>query len=163
MTNSVTLKNLNTALQMEMTAAHQYQLHAHVLDDWGLDKLAEQMRTEQAEEIGHSDRFLGRIMFLRGEPEVAFAKSPKRAASLKDMFESDLADEEDALKFYVQAARDADAEGDLGSRKLFEEIALEEEGHKAWLELQLDLIGRIGEANYSAKMMSMGAEQGNDA
>lgn len=163
MTNATTLKNLNTALQMEMTAAHQYQLHAHVLDDWGLDKLAAQMRGEQAEEIGHSDRFLARILFLRGEPEIAFAKSPKRAASLKEMFESDLADEEEALKFYVQAAREADAEGDLGSRKLFEDIALEEEGHKAWLELQLDLIERIGEANYSSRLMSLGAEDGTEA
>ncbi len=49
MTNETTLKNLNTALQMELTAAHQYQLHAHVLDDWGLDKLADQMREEFAE------------------------------------------------------------------------------------------------------------------
>jgi bacterioferritin len=58
MSNDATLKNLNKALQMEVSAAHQYQLHGHVLEDWGLDKLAAQMREEMTEEIGHSDQFL---------------------------------------------------------------------------------------------------------
>lgn len=156
MSNGKTLANLNKALQMEMTAAHQYQLHAHVLDDWGLDKLAAKMREEQTEEIGHSDLFIERILFLKGDPEIAFANTPKRASNLVEMFESDLADEKDALQFYVQAAKDADEENDLGSRQLFEQIALDEEGHKAWLELQLDLIERIGEPAYSAKLVSLG-------
>ena len=92
MSNNATVENLNKALQMEMSAAHQYQLHAHVLDDWGLNLLADKMREEQAEEIGHSDLFIERIMFLKGTPEIAFAKSPKRAETLPDMFKADLAD-----------------------------------------------------------------------
>lgn len=31
--NAKTVEHLNSALQMEMSAAHQYQLHAHVLED----------------------------------------------------------------------------------------------------------------------------------
>jgi len=50
MSNNKTVENLNKALQMEISASHQYQLHAHVLDDWGLDRLAAKMREEQAEE-----------------------------------------------------------------------------------------------------------------
>jgi len=163
MSNAKTLANLNKALQMEMTAAHQYQLHAHVLDDWGLGKLAAQMRTEMNEEIGHSDLFMERVLFLKGDPEIAFANTPKRASSLVDMFQSDLTDEKEALAFYIQSAKEADAEGDLGSRKLFEEIALDEEGHKSWLELQLDLIERIGEAAYSAKLVVFGGESESEA
>jgi bacterioferritin len=154
MSNAKTLENLNKALQMEMTAGHQYQLHAHVLDDWGLDKLATMMREEQAEEIVHSDRFIERILFLGGDPMIAFAKTPKRAGTLKEMFQSDLEDEKEAVAFYSQAAKDADAENDLGSRRLFEEIALDEEGHKSWLEMQLSLIERIGESAYSAKQVT---------
>lgn len=162
MSNNQTVANLNKGLQMEMSAAHQYQLHAHVLEDWGLNLLAAKMREEMTEEIGHSDRFIERILFLKGEPEIAFAAQPRRAASLVDMFKSDLADEEDALAFYTRAARDADAASDLGSKQLFEQIALEEEGHKAWLELQLDLIERIGEAAYSAKCVSLSETETND-
>ncbi|QIE56673.1 bacterioferritin [Pikeienuella piscinae] len=161
MSNAKTLENLNKALQMEMTASHQYQLHAHVLDDWGLDKLAAQMREEQAEEIVHSDRFMERVLFLGGDPVIAFANTPKRAGSLVEMFQSDLADEKEAVAFYSQSAKDADAENDLGSRKLFEEIALDEEGHKAWLEMQLGLIERIGESAYSAKQVTFGSAAGD--
>ena len=100
-----TIRNLNTALQMEITATHQYQLHAQVLDDWGLPGLAEMMRQEQAEETEHSDRFLDRILFLGGEPEVAFEKAPVRATSLREMFEADLKDEENAIRFYTNVQR----------------------------------------------------------
>lgn len=158
MSNTKTIENLNKALQMEMSATHQYQLHAHVLDDWGLNVLADKMREEQAEETGHSDLFIERILFLKGTPEIAFAKSPERAETLVDMFKSDLADEEDAIAFYTRAARQAYEADDLGSRALFERIALDEEGHKAWLELQLDLIARIGEQAYSAKLISLTQE-----
>lgn len=156
MRNTKTIAALNKALQMEMSAAHQYQLHAHVLEDWGLDRLAAQMREEMAEELGHSDRFIERIMFLKGEPEIGFQKPPQRAASLVEMFQHDLADEEEAIEVYSQAARDAAEAGDIGTRVLFEQIALDEEGHKSWLELQLDLIERIGEPAYSAKYVSAG-------
>ncbi|AKS47215.1 bacterioferritin [Octadecabacter temperatus] len=154
MSNHTTIDNLNKALQMEMTASHQYQLHAHVLDDWGLDKLAAKMREEQAEEIGHSDMFIERILFLKGDPEIAFANAPKRASNLKEMFKADLADEEEAVEFYLKAARQAYDENDVGSRTLFETIALGEEGHKAWLELQLELLTRLGEQAYSATLVS---------
>ena len=100
-----TIRNLNTALQMEITATHQYQLHAQVLDDWGLPGLAEMMRQEQAEETEHSDRFLDRILFLGGEPEVAFEKAPVRATSLREMFEADLKDEENASRLYTNIQR----------------------------------------------------------
>lgn len=163
MSNITTVTNLNTALQMEMTASHQYQLHAHILDDWGLDKLAAKMREEQAEEIGHSDLFIERILFLKGDPEITFAKAPKRAATLVDMFKADLADEEEAIAFYINAAKQAYDENDIGSRALFERIALDEEGHKSWLELQLELIARLGEQAYSATLVSSPAVLGANA
>lgn len=158
MSNDATLSNLNRALQMELSAAHQYQLHAHVLEDWGLDKLAAQMREEMREELGHSDRFIERILFLKGDPHLDFAERPRRAETLVAMFKSDLADEEEAIAFYTRAAKAADEVGDIGSRKLFEAIVLDEEGHKGWLELQLDLIERLGEPVYSARFMSAGDE-----
>ena len=101
MSNNQTIASLNNGLQTEMSAAHQYQLHAHVLEDWGLNLLAATMRTEMAEEIDHSDRLIGRILFFKGDPEFAFAEQPRRAASLVDMFNADPADEVDTLAFYA--------------------------------------------------------------
>lgn len=159
MSNHKTIENLQRALEMELTAAHQYQLHAHVLDDWGLDKLAGKMRDEMHEELGHSDKFLERIFFLNGEPTMGFQKNPVKADSLVAMFKSDLADEEEAIEFYTKAAQEAAEVGDIGSRTLFEEIVLDEEGHKAWLELQISLIDRIGEKTYSAKHVSPAGDE----
>ena len=139
---------------MELSAAHQYQLHAHVLDDWGLDKLAAQMRVEMQEELGHSDEYIARIMFLNGNPNLEFYKKPVQANSLVEMFKSDLADEEEAIAFYTMASQHAARVGDIGTRTLFEKIVLDEEGHKSWLELQLSLIERLGEKAFSAKYVS---------
>ncbi|MCB1364436.1 MAG: bacterioferritin [Rhodobacteraceae bacterium] len=155
---SASLKNLQTALSMELSAASQYLLHAHVLDDWGLDRLADQMREEMHEELGHAGRFIDRILFLGGEPEMKPEKTPRRAKGLKEMFETDRADEREAIAFYTKAARAAYEGDDIGSRALFEEIVLDEEGHWAWLDLQLNLLERMGEPAFISKYMS--AEQG---
>jgi len=159
MPNDTILKHLNTALQMEMTAAHQYQLHAHVLDDWGIDLLAKTMRGEFAEELEHSNRFMERILELGGEPEIAFAATPHKAGTLKEMFQKDMEDEQEAIKVYTEAAKFAWDAGDLKTKALFEEIAIDEVGHQNWLELQLDLIARLGEERYTMKHISGAAEE----
>ncbi len=149
------IKNLQTALSMELAAVHQYMLHAHVLEDWGLDRLAAKMRSEMQEEMAHAQDYVRRIMFLKGDPQLKAAKVPQRAQGLADMFKADLVDEEEAIRFYTAAARAAGETGDIGTRVIFERIVLDEEGHKAWLELQLDLLQRIGEQAYFAKHMSL--------
>jgi bacterioferritin len=157
MSNKETISNLQKALAMELTAMHQYQLHACVLDDWGLDLLATKMRAEMQEELGHSEQFLVRILFLKGDPQLSFEKQPVRATSLKDMFATDLADEKQAIEFYTHASVKASAENDIGTRQLFERVAVDEEHHMNWLELQLDLLKRMGEPAYIAKHMSISA------
>ncbi|UYV35649.1 bacterioferritin [Rhodobacteraceae bacterium D3-12] len=162
MSNEKIIEYLQRAVKMEMTAAHQYQLHAHTLDDWGLTKLADQMREEMTEELGHSDLFIERLMFLKAKPEIGFDKAPIAAETLPDMFKGDLADEEEAISVYTKAAMHAAEVGEIGSRTLFEKVVLDEEGHKGWLELQLDLIERLGEKTYSAKLVSLGHEDDAD-
>ncbi|TWT80154.1 Bacterioferritin [Planctomycetes bacterium CA13] len=161
MSHKQTLKNLQSAVSMELTAMHQYQLHASVLDDWGMDLLATKMREEMQEELGHSDEFISRIIFLKGEPDLTLQKTPVRAGSLKEMFELDLADEQEAIQFYTASAKQAADENDLGSRMLFERIALDEEGHIGWLELQLDLLQRMGEPAYISKHISAPGDVGD--
>jgi bacterioferritin len=139
------IASLQQALSMELSAVQQYLLHAHVLDDWGLDKLSAKMREEMQEELGHAGRFIERILFLGGTPEVVPAKKPVKADSLKEMFESDRKDEEEAIEVYTKAAKEAAEAGDLGSRVLFETIAIDEEGHWDWLDRQLSLLERMGE------------------
>jgi len=69
------------------------------------------------------------------------------------MFESDLADEKEAIEYYTKASIQSTEDSDIGTRTLFERIALDEEQHMSWLELQLDLLERMGEPAYIAKHM----------
>jgi bacterioferritin len=142
------LKNLQTALTMELTAVHQYLLHAHVLDDWGLNGLAARMRAEMNEEMGHAGSFMARMVFLEGEPDAESMQSVSRAQTLKDLFQADLDDEYEARKFYSASAAQAIEAGDLGSAELFKQTALDEEGHVDWLEGQLTLLEKLGEAGF---------------
>ncbi|MFG0289766.1 MAG: bacterioferritin [Rhodopirellula sp. JB044] len=157
MSSTQTIQNLQKALEMELSATHQYQLHAGVLDEWGMGILADQMREEMQEELGHSQEFMTRLLFHGADPELKLEKTPVRARSLKEMFELDLSDEKEALAFYTKSSVEAAAEGDLGSKQLFERIALDEEEHMGWLELQLDLLERMGEPAYIAKHMPIGS------
>jgi bacterioferritin len=158
--NTTSIDNLQTALAMELTAVHQYLLHAHVLEDWGLDLLAEKMRAEMDEELGHAGGFIDRILFLGGTPRLEPAKPPKRAESLKALFESDRAEEKEAIAFYTRAARAAFEADDIGTRKLFESIVTDEEGHWEWLDLQLELLRKMGEPAFMAKHMSGAGQAG---
>lgn len=155
MTKNVhTQENLQEAISMELAAVQQYLLHVLTAEDWGLNKLAAKMREEMQEELGHAEEYARRLMFLGGSPVMKPAKTPKQAKSLKAMFEADLADEKDAIAFYTKAARAASDEADIGTRNLFEQTALDEEGHMAWLDLQLSLLDRMGEPAYIAIQIS---------
>ncbi|MFO7855681.1 MAG: bacterioferritin [Paracoccaceae bacterium] len=154
------IENLQTALAMELTAVNQYLLHAHTLDDWGLDKLAHRMRDEMQEELGHAGRFIDRIMFLGGTPELTPTRTPKMAETLKDLFEDDKKEEQGAIDFYSRAARDAAESNDIGTRTLFESIVIDEEGHWDWLDRQIGTLKRMGEPAFMSIYMSGESAEG---
>lgn len=157
------LKSLQKALTMEFTAVHQYMLHAHILDAWGLNGLAATMRGEMNEEMGHASLFMDRMVFLDGEPDAQAMLSVARAQSLKDMFQNDLNDEYEARSFYTRSSREAMEADDLGSAELFKRIALDEEGHIGWLEGQLGLLDKLGEAGFYQLYVRPEAEEGGAA
>lgn len=79
--------------------------------------------------------------------------SPSSAPKCRSKFEINLNDERDARRQYNEAARICAAEGDDGSRALFERMILDEERHVDYLEAQLHAIGEMGIANYLAQKM----------
>lgn len=153
------IEHLQKALTMELTAVHQYLLHAHVVADWGLTKLSDQLREEMQEELGHANSLIERIMFLEGEPDVTSLGNVARAQTIKDLFEADLQDEYEARRYYTEAANAAHDAGDLGSRDLFTQLTLDEEGHIDWLETQIGLIERLGEQTYMQTQLGEDAEE----
>ncbi len=51
-------------------------------------------------------------------------------------------------------------DGDIGTSTIFERIALDEEQHMSWLELQLDLLQRMGEPAFIAKYVLESSKRG---
>ncbi|MGA0533506.1 bacterioferritin [Hansschlegelia sp. KR7-227] len=140
---------LNRGLRSEMTAINQYWLHYRMLDDWGYKDLAKQWRKESIEEMNHADKFVTRIIFLDGFPNMQVLDPLRIGQSVKEVLECDLAAELDARALYREAALYCQEVGDLPSKILFEELMSDEEGHIDFLETQLDLVSKLGEQLYA--------------
>jgi bacterioferritin len=142
---------LNRGLRSELTAINQYWLHFRSLNHWGFKDLAKKWREESIEEMNHADRFVDRILFLDGFPNLQVLDPLRIGQNVKEILECDLAAEVDARALYQEAATYCHSVKDYPSRDLFEDLMRDEEGHIDFLETQLDLIGRIGIELYSQK------------
>lgn len=140
---------LNAGLRSELTAVSQYWLHYRLLDDWGLGKLAAKARAESIEEMQHADKFITRIIFLEGHPNLQKLDPLRIGQTVKEVLEADLAAEHGARTLYKEAREYCDKVGDYVSRALFDELLTDEEGHIDFLETQLGLQEKLGEQNYA--------------
>lgn len=142
---------LNRGLRSELTAVNQYWLHFRMLNDWGYVTLAQYWRKESIEEMNHADRFVDRILFLDGFPNLQELDPLRIGQNVQEIIECDLAAENEARALYLEAAKYCDSINDRVSKRLFEDLAEDEEGHIDFLETQLDLIGQIGLPLYAQR------------
>ncbi len=143
------IEYLNAGLRSELTAVSQYWLHYRLQDDWGLGKLAAKSRAESIEEMQHADKFISRIIFLEGHPNLQKLDSLRIGQTVKETLECDLAAEHEARNLYIEARKYCDSVGDFVSRALFDELIQDEEGHIDFLETQLGLFDQLGEQGYA--------------
>jgi bacterioferritin len=147
------LESLNETLKAELTAIHQYLLHAKVCQNWGYLRLAEYNRKESLEELGHAEALMERILFLRATPNMTDLSPIKQCNDVKQQLESDLALELDAVTRLNTAVKVATQAGDNVSYQLFSKILADEDHHVDYLEGQLHIIGEIGLDNYLAQQI----------
>jgi bacterioferritin len=144
---------LNKGLRSELTAINQYWLHFRTLNHWGFKDLAKKWREESIEEMHHADKFVDRILFLDGFPNLQVLDPLRIGQNVKEVLECDLAAEVGARALYQEAATYCHSVKDYPSRDLFEELMADEEGHIDFLETQLDVVEKIGIELYSQKHM----------
>ncbi len=142
------IDRLNEALFLELGAVNQYWVHYRLLEDWGYTKLAKKEREESIEEMHHADKLIARIVFLEGHPNAQDISPLRIGQNIKEVLECDLAGEKDAWDSYTKSREICRAAGDYVSMGLFEELVKDEEGHIDFLETQLDLLEKLGEAKY---------------
>jgi bacterioferritin len=114
------LDYLNKGLRSELTAINQYWLHYRLLDNWGLGVLAKKWKEESIEEMQHADRFVDRILFLEGHPNMQVLDPLQIGQNIKEVLEADLKAEIGARALYQEAAAYCQSVKDFPSKDLFE-------------------------------------------
>ena len=139
---------LNEALKEELTAINQYWLHYRVLDNWGIDKLAEYERSESIDEMKHADKLAERILFLDGLPNFQALGRLRIGENVEEILKADLEAEHEGAAIYRNLVVQSEKVRDFVTRDLARSILEDEEKHIDFIETQFELIARMGLENY---------------
>ena len=147
------VKRLNQVLTNELTAIDQYFLHAKMFEHWGLSRLAALERKASLDEMKHAEALIERILFLEGVPNLQDLHKLLVGENVQEALACDLKLELAAHPVLKSGIADAEAAGDYVTRDLFRRILDSEEEHIDWLEIQLELIDKIGIENYQQSQL----------
>ena len=119
---------LNRGIARELQVSIQY-MWQHVLATGVESAAVEDIFREIAiTEMKHAEEIAERLAYLGGtpttKPDPIFV-----GGSLKEMLQTDVKAEEEAIALYKQTIKVANEEGDSTTRRLFEEILGQEEEH----------------------------------
>jgi bacterioferritin len=140
---------LNKAAADELAAVHQYMYFHFHCDDQGYDLLAALFKKTAIEEMLHVEKLAERILFLGGDVKMEVAEETKPIKNVKEMLELGKKMEEESAKEYNVWANECAKNADSASKKIFEELVLDEERHFDNYDVEIDNMKKFGE-NYLA-------------
>ena len=147
------IKQLNLILKNELTAINQYFLHARMLKDWGLNRLADKVYEESIGEMKHADHLIERILVLNSLPNLQDLGKLKIGENVPEILKSDLGVEEANQGCLKVAITVCEEQRDFVSREILENILTDTEEHIDWIEQQHTRIDQAGLPNYLQEHM----------
>ncbi len=140
---------LNQGVADELAAVHQYMYFHFRCDDQGYDLLADMFRRIAIDEMMHIEHLAERILFLGGEVEMKAAAEVAKVHEVKKMLEKAKSMEEGAAKMYNRFAIECTSNADSATKKIFEDLVTDEEGHYDLFDNEIDAMEKFGD-NYLA-------------
>lgn len=139
---------LNQILMKELTAIHQYFLHAELCEHWGYERLEHQIRVRSLGEMKHAEQLIKHILYLDGMPDMQRLGPVRVGATVAEQLALDLELERDDVALLRDAIAHCARVDDYTTRHKLEEMVKESEEHIDWLETELKTIRQVGLQNY---------------
>lgn len=142
------VQTLNSVLSNELVLINQTFLHARMCRNWGLSGLNEPVYKESIRAMKRADDLIERILFLEGLPNLQHLGRLRIGEVVQEMLQCDL----DLMTDCIATVRDGitlcEQKQDYVSRQLLQDILDAEEQYYDWAETQIELMGKMGLANY---------------
>jgi bacterioferritin len=144
---------LNGLLTTELRAINQYFLDSKLAEHWGFEHLAQRFRDDSFEEMRDAEKLMDRILLLGGLPNLQRMDPFATGETVAEQFVAAQELETKAIEQLRDAIQEAEKSGDEGTALMLRTMIPEEEGQLDWLTTQLELIDRLGDANYLAQQI----------
>lgn len=158
MDKSKSIDLLNKAVADELQAVHQYMYFHFHLDDQGFGPLSMLFKKIAIMEMGHVERLAERILFLKGDVEMALAGPVEQIRDAEAMLNKAAAMEEQSAKDYNVAAIACAQNADAASKQIFEALVGDEESHFDIFDKQMENIRRFGPSYLALQSFNAGGE-----
>jgi len=136
---------LNRAIGDELSAINQYMYFHFHCDDQGFDLLGALFKKTAIEEMRHVEAIADRILFLKGDIIMEPSQKVHYISDIKEMLFFAKGEEEGAINMYNDFANQSSQNLDSVTKRLFEDIVIDEERHFDQFDTEIDNLDRFGE------------------
>jgi len=136
---------LNRAVRDELSAVNQYMYFHFHLDDQGYELLSSLFKRTAIKEMTHVETLAERVIFLKGDVTMRAEEEVKPVQDVVEILEMAREMEKTSARNYNVWANESSANEDAVTKKIFEQLVADEEGHYDQFDNELDKVKQFGD------------------